>query len=377
MKRLLVPLFALGILLSACSPVADDGTGPIKIGYIGPLTGDAYTYGVDTLNGAEIKVAEINAAGGINGRMIELVVEDARCTGTDAASAAQKLINVDKVVVINGGQCSGETLAVAPIAESAKIPMMSGGSTSPDVTNAGDFVFRNIPSDALAAAATASYLQENDLGIIAIITENTDFAVGFRNALIEAMGEDAVVLNEVVEPNVKDYRTLVTRLQGEEFDAFIANGQTVATVAAMVTQFRELGLDQPIFSNNAVVSPSFSEIAGEAAEGVKVVMPPSEGANAAKFDAFVETFTELHGPAASSITYAANSYDVIGVFADAIAEVGTDGTAIRDYLYNLDGYDGTIGRFSFDGNGDVIGISLELQEVQGGDFVKVGDIAVD
>ena len=145
----------------------------------------------------------------------------------------------------------------------------------------------------------------------------------------------------------------------------------------MVTQFRELGLDQPIFSNNAVVSPSFSEIAGEAAEGVKVVMPPSQGANAAKFDAFVETFTELHGPAASSITYAANSYDVIGVFADAIAEVGTDGTAIRDYLYNLDGYDGTIGRFSFDGNGDVIGISLELQEVQGGDFVKVGDIAVD
>ncbi|MDP6562065.1 MAG: ABC transporter substrate-binding protein, partial [Candidatus Peribacteraceae bacterium] len=118
MKRLLVPLFALGVLLSACSPVADDGTGPIKIGYIGPLTGEAASYGVDTLNGTELAVAEINAAGGINGRLIELITEDGRCTGTDAASAAQKLVNVDKVVAIIGGQCSGETLAAAPIVES-------------------------------------------------------------------------------------------------------------------------------------------------------------------------------------------------------------------------------------------------------------------
>ncbi|MDA0375848.1 MAG: ABC transporter substrate-binding protein [bacterium] len=377
MKRLLAPLFALGILLSACSPTADNGTGPIKIGFIGPLTGDANTYGSDTYNGAQMKVDEINEAGGINGRLIEFIVEDARCTGTDAASAAQKLINIDKVVAINGGQCSGETLAVAPIAESAKVPIISGGSTSPDVTTAGDFVFRNIPSDALAAGATASYLQENGLTAIALITENTDFAIGFRNSLIENMGEDSVVFNELVEPGTKDFRTLLTRLQDAEFDAFIANGQSVAVEAAMAMQFRELGLDHPIFSNNAVVSASLSEIAGEAVEGLKVVMPPSEGADANKFDTFAAEFTALHGPAASSMTYAANSYDIMGLLAKAIAEVGTDGIAIRDYLYGLDGYDGTVGRFSFDQNGDVVGIALELQEVQDGVFVKVSDIAVE
>ena len=148
MKRLLVPLFALGILLSACSP-SDDGTGPIKIGFIGPLTGEASPYGVDTLNGAKLAVDEINEAGGVNGRMIEIIAEDGRCTGTDAASAAQKLVNVDKVVAIVGGQCSGETLAAAPIAESAKVVMISPVSSSPDVTAAGDFIFRDYPSDGL------------------------------------------------------------------------------------------------------------------------------------------------------------------------------------------------------------------------------------
>ena len=378
MKKLLIPLFALGFLLTACGQtVSDDGTGPIKIGYIGPLTGDANTYGSDTLNGAQMKVDEINAAGGINGREILLIAEDARCTGTDAASAAQKLINVDKVFVLNAGQCSGETLAIAPIANGAKVPMMSGGSTSPDVTNAGDFVFRNIPSDALAAGATATYLKENDLKTFAIITENTDFAIGFRDSLIADMGEDSVVLNEMVDPGIKDFRTVIARLGDTEFDAFIANGQTVAVSAAMAVQLREQGFDQPIFSNNAVVSPTLSEIAGEAAEGLKVVLPPSEGQDAAKFDSFAAAFEEEHGPAASAVTYAANSYDVIGVFAEAIEAVGTDGEAIRDYLYDLDGYKGTVGTFSFDDNGDVEGIDLEIQEVRNGAFVKVADVPVN
>ena len=106
-------------------------------------------------------------------------------------------------------------------------------------------------------------------------------------------------------------------------------------------------------------------------------MPPSEGEDAQKFNTFATEFERRFGPAASSITYAANSYDVIGVFAEAIAAVGTDGVAIRDYLNNLEGYDGTVGRFSFDENGDVVGISLELQEVQDGQFVKIEDIPVN
>lgn len=375
MKKHSLTILALtAFLLASCGVGGDQGS--IKIGYIGPLTGDANTYGLDTLHGAEIKVEEINAAGGIDGRLIEFVVEDARCTGSDAASAAQKLINIDGVVAIVGGICSGETLAAAPIVETAKVPLMSPGSTSPDVKEAGDFVFRNIPSDALAADATAIYLKNNELNKIAIITENTDFAMAFGNSLTSKLEENSVVFNEIVEPNTKDFRTLVTRLQGMEFDAFIANAQTTAVGASMAMQFREQGFEQPIFTNNGVVSPVLGELAGEAAEGMKAVMPPSEGANAQLFNAFVTKFTEKYGSAASSITYAANSYDVIGVFAQAISSVGTDGVALRDYFYNFDGYDGTVGRFSFDQYGEVVGIDLEIQELKDGEFVKIENVSL-
>lgn len=376
MKKLLIPLFALGILLTSCQSVSDN-TGPIKIGFIGPLTGDASTYGADTLHGSQIAVAEINSAGGINGRMIELIAEDGRCTGTDAASAAQKLINIDGVVAIAGPACSGETLGVAPIVESAQIPLISPTATSPDITTAGDFIFRNIPDDGLAADATAVHLKEQGLLKVAIITENTDFCVAFGRSLIEAIGEENIVLEELVEPNTKDYRTLITRLQDTEFDVFVANGQTVATAAAMITQLREQGFKQPLIGNNAIVSPTLAEIAGDAVEGLKVVLPPSKGINESKFNAFVDTFTEQFGAAGSSVIYAAFAYDVIGVYAEAMASVGTGGPDIRDYLYDMDAYDGAAGTFSFDDNGDVVGVPFELQIVKDGEFVTIQDIPVN
>ncbi|MDP7069049.1 MAG: ABC transporter substrate-binding protein, partial [Candidatus Peribacteraceae bacterium] len=262
MKRLLVPLFALGILLSACSPV-DSDSGPIKLGYIGPLTGEAASYGKDTLNGALLAINEINEAGGVNGRMIELIAEDGRCTGTDAASAAQKLVNVDKVIAIIGGQCSGETLAAAPIAESAQVVMISPISSSPDVTAAGDFIFRDYPSDALKTKAMAGYFEKEGIKKIAAITENTDFAVAFRDALKENIG-DALVFDEMVEPGTKDFRSLMARLKDEDFDAFFPNGQTPAAMAAMMQQLREQGLTQLAISHDVAQDSSMFEIAPDA-----------------------------------------------------------------------------------------------------------------
>ena len=105
MKRLLTCVSFLAVALTACQPTSGD---VIKIGFIGPLTGDAAAYGVDTLNGAQLKVEEINAAGGIDGKQLKLVPEDSKCNGSDAATAVQKLTGVDKVVAIVGGSCSTE-----------------------------------------------------------------------------------------------------------------------------------------------------------------------------------------------------------------------------------------------------------------------------
>lgn len=370
MKRLLIPLFALGLLLSACTG-ADSGT--IKIGLITPLTGDVSALGKDILNGAQMRVNEVNAAGGIDGKMIELIVEDGKCSAVDAASAAQKLINIDNVVAIHGAGCSGESLAAAPIANDAGVVLMSPSSTSPDVTDAGDFVFRTIPSDGLKTVAMAQYFAEQGYEKIAILGENTDFCGAFRSSLMNDFGAEKFVFDEVVEPGTKDFRTLLTRLQGEEFDILVANAQSPAIAAAMLQQIREFGLEQPIIGQDIMDSLVVIEIAQDAAEGAMTINVPDISATSE----FGTKFIETNGEPSSNLSWGAYGYDTMAVLAQALTEAGAEGTAVRDYLYSMPEYPGVVGPIAFDGNGDVKEASYVLKAVQDGAFVKIQDITVE
>lgn len=370
-------LSALGVLaalvLAACQPAAPTEDGPIKLGFIGPLTGDAASYGKDTLNGATLAIDEINAAGGINGRQIELVAEDGRCTGTDAASAAQKLVNVDKVVAILGGQCSGETLAAAPIAEAAKVVMLSALSSSPDVTDAGEYVYRDYPNDALKTKAMAGYFAEKGYANVAIITENTDFASAFRASLKENLPEGAVVFDEVVDPNTKDFRSLMTRLKDVEFDVFFPNGQYTSTIGPMLQQLREQGLEQPAVTHDAGQDKTVIDIAGDASEGLQAINVPA----VSDTSDFGQKFIAEFGGAQAAMAFAAHAYDAVGVMAKAIEANGATSQGIKTYFDSMDNYSGVVGNFSFDENGDVVGIPYVLWEVQNGQYVEVADIQVN
>lgn len=372
MRTRFLAILSLGILaLTACESGGDQG--PIKIGFLGPLTGDAAPYGVDMLNGTKMAVEEINAAGGIKGRMIELIAEDGRCTGADAASATQKLVNVDKVVAILGGGCSGETLAAAPIAEAAGVVMISPLSSSPDVTMAGDFIFRNYPSDALKTKAMAAFLREEGLTKLAMISENTDFAQAFRASLKKDFGEENIVFDEVVEPGTKDYRMLATRLKDVDFNIFFPNAQTDAAMAAMMQQIREQGLTQQAISHDVADSVTLAELAPEAVEGMYIVNVPTAGEGGD----FQTKFDQKFGGAQATIAFAAHAYDAMGVLAKAIEAAGANGTAIKDHLYSMTPYDGVVGKFSFDRNGDVVGLSYSLKTFREGKIEKVKDIAVN
>ncbi|HLC75622.1 MAG TPA: ABC transporter substrate-binding protein [Candidatus Peribacterales bacterium] len=370
MKKLLLPALSFALLsLSACQ---SGESGPLKIGFIGPLTGDAAPYGVDMINGTKMAVDEINAAGGIGGRMIELVAEDGRCTGADSASAVQKLVNVDKVVAIVGGGCSGETLAAAPVAEAAGVVMISPLSSSPDVTMAGDFIFRNYPSDALKTKAMASLLLEEGFTKLAMISENTDFAQAFRESLKKDLGEDSVVFDEVVDPGTKDFRTLITRLKDVEFDIFFPNGQSDAAISAMMQQLREQELTQQAISHDVADSLTLAQMAPEAVEGMYIVNVPTAGQGGE----FETLFNQKFGGAQATIAFAAHSYDAMKLLAQAIGTAGTEGVAIRDYLYSMSAYAGVVGDFSFDSNGDVLGIPYGLKQFKNGIIEKVRDLPV-
>ncbi len=130
----------------------------IRIGFVGPLTGEVATVGENAKIAVQVAADEINAKGGVKGKKIEVIYEDGKCNAKDATSAGTKLISVDKVVAIIGGLCSGETLAIAPLAEKAKIPLISYASTNPKITEAGDYIFRFVASDSFQGVYAADYI---------------------------------------------------------------------------------------------------------------------------------------------------------------------------------------------------------------------------
>src|SRR3989344_5259538 len=182
----LVVIVILTLLFTWGGDKVPKETGPIKVGVIAPLTGDAAAYGEPLTNIVKMAVEEVNNAGGVDGRTIELVIEDGKCNGKDGGSATQKLVNVDGVKVILGGFCSSESLAAIPIAEAAKVLVLSAGSSSPDLTGASPYFFRNYPSDS-AQGKVLAQIAYNDKGWkkVAFLQEQTDYAVGIYKAFEE------------------------------------------------------------------------------------------------------------------------------------------------------------------------------------------------
>ncbi len=205
-------------LLAACSPktnkkaMEDSSALPdvIKIGFIGPLSGNAAGYGQDVKKGVDIYFEENPT---IAGKPVQVIYEDGKCNGQDSASAAQKLVNVDKVQIILGGPCSGETLAAAPIAEQGKVLLLSPLSSSPTVTTAGDYIFRNYPSDIQVAKTLVSKVLKAGKKI-ALLTEQTDYAQGYRGAVKTHMGNagQTLALDEVFPVDNTDFRTLLSKV---------------------------------------------------------------------------------------------------------------------------------------------------------------------
>ncbi len=368
MKRSLALGALLVLTLTACQPA---GSNTIKIGLIAPLTGDAASLGTDVLNGAKIAVDEINVKGGINGKLVELIAEDGRCTGADAASAVQKLINVDKVSVIIGGLCSGETLAAAPIAEAAKVVMLSPTSSSPDVTKAGDFIFRDYPSDALKTVAMAKYFKDKSWTKVAVITTNADFSVGFLNSLKKDVGEAGIVFSETVDPDTKDFRSVLTRLKDTDFDVFVPNTHTPAAMGVLIKQFREQGFTQPMVSHDVADDKTVWEGAGDASDGLQVINVASIADDTDFGKKFVPKYKVQAG-----LVFAAYSYDAANVLFDILKAGAADGAAIRDALYKVTAHQGIIGTFGFDKNGDVTGVGFVLKEVKGGASKEVSKISL-
>jgi branched-chain amino acid transport system substrate-binding protein len=365
-------IILIGIWYGASrKPTAPTTKEPIKIGFIGPLSGDAASYGIPIKNAIALAVEEINNAGGINGRKIEVIYEDGKCSGKDAVNAAQKLINIDKVNIILGGMCSGELLAIAPITEPAKVLLLSPSASSPDITHAGDFIFRNNPSDADGGKALAKLVREKYTKA-AIISENTDYAQALARVFVEhfrSLGGE-VVAQENFDPGVKDFRTILTKIKASNPEALVINPQTEIAGGLIVKQAREIGITIPLYGTVALAGTKAIETAGEYAEGMLVIDAPGLSENNPKAVKFLADYKARYGTTTLEF-YLGAAYDAVYILADGISKYGTDSEKLKNYLYSLKNYNGVIGTYGFDENGDLIGIEYKVKQIKNGKAVEL------
>lgn len=374
MRKFVVIMLILLLGTAGCKVVSInefDTVEEVKIGFVGPLSGDASSYGDPIYNAVELAVSEINNSGGINGKPINLIAEDGLCDETGATNAVNKLVNQNKVKFIIGGVCSGETLAMAPILNKTKVLSISPSSSSPDVTFAGDFVFRNTPSDADIGKALASVISKK-YKTIAVISESTDYATDLRNVFVEEYQKNGgkVIYDELYSTMDSDYEKYLTEIKSLTPQAILINPQTEASGGKIVKQIFELGITTPLFGTNVVAGDTALKIAGKNAEGIVIVDNPSLDENNMTAFTFLRNYKKNYGEPSFEF-YLGAAYDAVYLYKQAIEEHGFDTEEIRDYLYNLKNYSGVIGDYRFDKNGDLVWIDYSVKEIIDGEAVDI------
>ena len=338
---------------------------PFKVGVMESLTGPGETYGNVALQAKQLAVDEINAAGGVNGHMLELVVEDSKCNAQDAITAYNKLTDVDGMKIILGTSCSGAMLGAAPLADAEGVVMFSGLATNPDIAEAGDYIFRTSMSDAQLGIDTGNLLWADGIRKLATINETTDYAEGVRResvAQFEKRGGQ-VVAEERYPTDTTDFRSQLTKLLNADPDAIHVAAQAEFSGGTIVKQLRELGYEGQIYSDVVPVGATAMEIAGDASTGLKAIIGDLDPANS-KAQEVLKNFRERY----EYVTlpwYLGSAYDDVYITAECLkkTEDDQDADGFRDCLYGIT-WSGVIGDgYSFDDKGEVVGLSNLVVQV--------------
>ena len=362
--RILGP--APGAEAAAALPAPPASAEPFRIGAMDALTGVGESYGNPILNAKLLAVEEINAAGGVSGRMLELIPEDSKCAAQDAITAYNKLTDVDGVKIILGTTCSGAMLGAAPLAEREGVILLSASATSPDIAGAGDYIFRTAINDLQLGADTGNTLHADGIHHLATITEATDYAEGARRTTVARLEElgGHVVATESYASDVTDFRSQLTKLINAGPDGIFLAAQGEFSGGTIIKQLRDLGFAGPIYSEVVPTQPEALGIAGEAATGLKAIVPNPD-LDTATGKEFLANYEARFGSVPTLPWFQGSAYDDVYIIAECLGQTGDDQDAagIRDCLNNLT-WSGAIGdNYSFDANGDVAGLSNVVIEI--------------
>jgi branched-chain amino acid transport system substrate-binding protein len=339
----------------------------IKIGVNVPLTGFAASDGTSALNGAKLATTQINSAGGINGRQLELVVYDDQASPKQSVPIATKLIEKDKVIVGISCSYSGATRAAAGVFQSAGVPYISAYAIHPDITRAGDFVFRTSfvgEVQGRAGAKLAGDILKKKRAVL--ITLNNDFGKSLAAGFREKAKEYGVTIVNEYPYSIKDrqFGPIVARVKADKPDVIYATGYFF-TAGPLVSQLRAAGVKAVIIGQEGFDTQTFIKIAGPASEGVIITTSLDRDSKSKESQDFIAQYEKMFNHKTDMV--AASGHTAVKVAADAIKRAGTtDRTAVRDAIAATD-LAASTGTISFNKLGEVIK-DVQVQIVKDGEF---------
>ena len=338
-------------------------TGDIKVGVYGDTTGATSSFGVSTKNGIQLAFDEINAAGGVNGRKLQMIFEDDQGTPEKAKTVISKLVNQDKVVAVLGEVASSNSLAAAPVAQEAKIPMITPSSTNPKVTEVGDYISRVCFIDPFQGSVMAKFaantLKAKTAAVIGDV--QSDYSKGltqfFRQEFEKLGGK--IVSEQTYTQSDPDFKAQLTSIRNLNPDVIYIPGY-YGQVAIIAKQARELGMNMPLLGGDGWDSPELWKLGGEALKNSYISNHYSAENPAPEIQNFVKAYQAKFGVVPDSL--AALAYDAAKVLADAIKRAGgTDSVKLKDAINATKEFAGVTGKITLDGSRNAVKPAVVLE----------------
>ncbi len=346
------------------------GGDTIKVGEFASLTGKEATFGTSAHEGTLLAIEQVNAAGGVLGKKIELLTEDDQTKAGEPANAVNKLISKDGVVAILGEVASSRSLEAAPICQQNKIPMISPASTNPTVTQEGDYIFRVCFNDTFQGGALANFASGTlKAKKVAILTDvKSDYSKGLAKSFKEKFSISGGKIGIELDFNGgdKDFKGQLTAIKSDAPDAIFLPGY-YNDVALICIQAKQLGMNIPIFGGDGWESESLLTIGKDAVEGHYFSTHCSIEQPTPEMTSFVEAYKKrFNGKTPDAM--AVLGYDSAMVLVDAMKRAGTtESAALRDAIAATKDFAGASGKFSLNADRDAVKALVFIQ-IKGGKF---------
>lgn len=369
----IISLMLCALMALSCTSALAEGDGEIKLAVIAPLTGDFAQYGEAYRTAVELTVSQVNAAGGIDGKMLAYDIFDDKNDARESATLAGRIAADNSYIAVVGPFASTCALACAPILQNAGIVEMCPTCTHPDLTATGDYIFRGAITSELEAPIFADVtLNKLDAKRVGIIYTQDDWGITTEQeyaAKLEELGGTVVIAESYISGSTRDFTPILTKIANEDIELLFVAAMYNDS-AMILEQLKQLGYEGrfKIQGTGSLYTDEFLELAGDNAEGMYITASFYAANPAENVQQFVSEYTEMFGSEPN--LFAASVYDGVGLIVEALRNGATDRQSLRDNLAAIKDYQGVTGNASFNENRDVIKDEVVLK-IEDGKFVYV------